>query len=394
MSHEVLTRVDEGADFLRSNTEAAELAGQLPEQTAKQLRDIGVIRMLQPVDRGGYEADPTDFFEAVMAVARCCAAAGWVAGIVGVHPWELALMDERLQDEIWGSDPDTWIASPYAPKGIATRVDGGYLLSGRWPFSSGTDHCAWAVLGAMEADANGTVRSPPVPLHVMLPRADYHIDHDSWNVAGLSGTGSKDVIVDGAFIPDYRTLKASDLLDQSAAKRSPRWDTPLYRMPWSSIFPNAITAAVIGACEGVIDAHLDYQKDRVGLITGPVIEDAISLHAVGQASSDVAASRTQLLSNVRHVFEVVKRGGTVDLVDRAAFRRDQVRCSWRAVEAIDRLVSLSGGTAMRRDNPVQRFWRDAHMGLHHAINVSSGVYQFYATQRMGVTTASPIAHTI
>lgn len=394
MPHEVLNRVEEASGFLRANTELAEQMGQLPDETAKQLRQIGVIRMLQPADYGGFEADPCDFFEAVMAVARQCGAAGWIAGIVGVHPWELALMPRHLQDEVWSTEPDTWIASPYAPKGVARRVEGGYLLTGRWPFSSGTDHCEWAFLGAMEADRDGNVGSPPVGLHVVLPRHDYEIDHDSWNVAGLCGTGSKDVVVTDAFVPEYRVIKAAELLDQTVARRSERWASPLYRMPWSTIFPSAITSAVVGACEGAIDAHLDYQRERVSPITGPVADDSVALHVVGQASSDVEASKSQLLRNVARAYEIVSAGGTVDMATRAAFRRDQVRCSWRAVEAIDGLVALSGGNAMRRSNPVQRFWRDAHVGLHHAINVSSGVYQYYATQRLGIETSSPISYTI
>ena len=136
MTHEVLDRVDEAAGFLRANTALAESMGRLPDETAKQLREIGVIRMLQPADYGGYEAHPKDFFEAVMAIGRSCGASGWISGVVGVHPWELALMSRHLQEEVWGDEPDTWIASPYSPKGIARRVEGGYLVSGRWPFGS------------------------------------------------------------------------------------------------------------------------------------------------------------------------------------------------------------------------------------------------------------------
>lgn len=394
MPHEVLNRVEEASGFLRDNTALAETMGRLPDETAKQLREIGVIRMLQPADYGGYEAHPRDFFEAVIAVGRICGASGWISGIVGVHPWELALMPRHLQDEVWGEEPDTWLASPYAPKGVAKRVEGGYVVSGRWPFSSGTDHCDWAFLGAMEADSDGSVSSPPVGLHIVVPRQDYEIDHESWDTAGLRGTGSKDVVMDEAFVPEYRTLKSSELLDQSVARRSDRWDTPLYRMPWSTIFPSAITAAVLGACEGAIDAHLDYQRDRISPMTGPGTEDAIALHAAGRAASDVAASRAQLLGNIDDAFATVSSGGTMDLTSRAEFRRDQVRCSWRAVEAIDALVALSGGNAMRTSNPIQRFWRDAHVGLHHAINVSNGVFQYAATQRMGIDMASPIAYTI
>jgi alkylation response protein AidB-like acyl-CoA dehydrogenase len=393
--HEVVQRAADAAPAFRENAAGTEEAGRLSAETAKQLRDVGVIRMLQPKDFGGYECHPCEFFEAVMSISSSCGAAGWIAGIVGVHPFELALMDRKLQEEVWGDDPDTWLASPYAPTGIARRVEGGYVLNGRWSFSSGTDECQWVFLGAMVGDESGEVADPPDSLHVVLPRSDYTIVDGSWEVAGLGGTGSKDVIVADAFIPEYRTLRAAEFLDQTFAKKSDRWDdSPLYRMPWSSIFPNAITAAVIGACEGVIEAHLDYQRNRISPFVGPAVEDSLALHAVGKAASDVHSARTQMLWNVGRAYDIVSAGGEVDLAFRTAARRDQVRGSWRAVEAIDELVPLSGGSAMRLQNPMQRLWRDAHMGLHHGINVSNGVYQFYTSQRLGIETDPPVKMTI
>ena len=90
-----------------------------------------------------------------MRIASLDGSTGWVAGIVGVHPWEMAMADAQVQEEIWGQDNDTWIASPYAPMGILRPVDGGYVFNGRWQFSSGTDHCDWIFLGAFIGDAEG-----------------------------------------------------------------------------------------------------------------------------------------------------------------------------------------------------------------------------------------------
>ena len=228
------------------------------------------MRLLQPTDFGGYAAHPRDFAEAVMAVAAQCGSTGWVCGVGGVHPWEMALMDRRLQEEVWGANPDTWIASPYAAQGVATPVDGGYILRGRWNFSSGTDHAEWLFLGALvgEADGSGRPAMPFTALHVVLPRADYTIVEDSWDVIGLCGTGSKDIIVDGAFIPSYRTINSEDVAagetasHNSVAQRAGRTET-LYRLPFWAIFPLGITAAVVGIAEGALAAHLDYQRGRV-----------------------------------------------------------------------------------------------------------------------------------
>src|SRR4051794_21452802 len=135
MVHEVVRRVEELGGRLRKVADETERLGRLSEEGGKVVREAGGMRMLQPTAFGGYAAHPQDFAEAVMAVAKECGSTGWVCGVGGVHPWEMALMDRKLQQEVWGSNPETWIASPYAAQGVATPTDGGYLLRGRWNFS-------------------------------------------------------------------------------------------------------------------------------------------------------------------------------------------------------------------------------------------------------------------
>ncbi|WP_051753545.1 hypothetical protein [Streptosporangium amethystogenes] len=188
--HEVLERIHAASERLAGLAEESERQGRLADESAKILKDTGVMRLLQPREHGGYAAHPRVFAEAVMALAASCGASGWVAGVVGMHPWELAMADARLREEVWGDDQDTWVGSPYAMTGVARPVDGGYLLRGRWQFSSGTDHCRWVFLGAMRGDADSRPLSPPQGMHVVLPRQDYTIVEDSWNVVGLKGTGS------------------------------------------------------------------------------------------------------------------------------------------------------------------------------------------------------------
>jgi alkylation response protein AidB-like acyl-CoA dehydrogenase len=395
MATKLLERIEEMSQYLREQAVEAEEIGQLPDETAKRLRELGIMRMTQPKSHGGLESHPAEFLEAIMALGTHCGATGWVSGIVGVHPAELALMDPRLLDEVWGDDPDTWIASPYTPVGLARPVDGGYQFSGRWGFSSGTDHCTWAHLGGLVTDADGVPLNPGVMVHLALPRSDYEIIEDSWNVAGLKGTGSKDVAVHDVFVPDYRVVEAAGVFSGEQAKVFGADASTLYRMPWSAVFPNAITSAIIGICEGALAAHLDYQRGRVNIITGKSAEDPFAMEAIGMAASEIRSARVQVLDNVNRMWDIVDAGGEVPFEQRAAGRRDQVRCAWRAVEALDLLMTRSGGTAMRTSNPMQRLWRDAHMGLNHAINMASPVLQFYGSVRIGADlTTSTVAMTV
>ena len=168
---QVLDRIMQHADEIRSEGIVGDEQMRLSDISAKHLRDSGIIRMLQPKEFGGSEAHPREFAETVMSIGALDGATGWVAGIVGVHPWELTFFDTKAQEEIWGDDNDMWMASPYAPMGVAVPVDGGYILNGRWSFSSGTDHCGWVMIGAAVGDKDGN-RTGQV-LHVLLPRSDY-----------------------------------------------------------------------------------------------------------------------------------------------------------------------------------------------------------------------------
>ncbi|WP_336085564.1 acyl-CoA dehydrogenase family protein [Nocardia sp. SSK8] len=382
----VLDNIAAIADQLRAQAPEAERHGQLPDATARLLKDAGSIRLLQPKKYSGFEAHPREFAETVMATAALDGASGWITGIVGVHPWQLAFADPKVQDEVWADDHDTWIASPYAPTGIARPVEGGYIFNGRWQFSSGTDHCDWIFLGAMLGNPDGSMALPPTMLHMILPRQDYTIVEDSWNVVGLQGTGSKDIIVKDAFVPDYRVMNGDHVIDGTAQREYGVTET-LYKMPWSTMFPLGISSAVVGIAEGALAAHLDYQRDRVGAQGTAVKDDPYVLFAIGEAAADINAARQELLSNVDRVFDLVEAGKEIGFAERAAVRRTQVRAAWRAVTAVDQIFARSGGNAMRTDKPLQRFWRDAHVGLAHAIHVPSTVYHASALSSLGIEPA-------
>lgn len=380
---DVMERVRELGPYLRDQAPEAEALGRLPEATAKQLKQAGVVRLLQPKRFGGCEADPATFFEAVMSIGSNCGASGWVSGIVGVHPWELGLFDEKAQEDVWGDDVDTWVCSSYMPTGRARAVPGGFELRGRWSFSSGCDLADWVFLGGVLVDDDGRPSDPPDTLHFLLPKGDFTIVDGSWEVVGLSGTGSKDVTVDGVFVPAHRTLRSTQINDGTAPGVHPGL-APGFKMPWSCIFPGAITSAVIGIAEGALREAVAYQKDRVSFRQGAIADSAVVMSLLGTAASDIESAHLQFVSNVQRMFALVSRGETVPLSMRSDGRRDQVRASWRAVRAVDDLFDHAGGGALRRTAPLQRFWRDAHAGLHHVINTVDKSFHSWSLVAMGL----------
>ncbi len=389
MTKRVIDGVAEHADQLREQAAEAEKIGKLTDDTVKTMKQIGSIRLLQPKLHGGLEVHPREFAETVMATAALDPSAGWINGVVGVHPYQLAYADPRVGTEIWADDVDTWVASPYAPQGVAVPVDGGYLFNGRWQFSSGTDHCDWIFLGAMIGDSDGKPLMPPQMLHMILPRKDYEIVEDSWDVVGLRGTGSKDVIVTDAFVPAYRTMDAMKVMDGTAQRDAGMTET-LYLMPWSTMFPLGISSATIGIAEGALAAALDYQRQRVNSSGVAIKDDPYVMYAIGEAAADINAARQELLANADRIYDMVDAGKEVSFEDRAAGRRTQVRAVWRAVSAVDELFARCGGNATRMDKPLQRYWRDVHVGQAHAIHVPSTVYHASALSSLGVDPQGPL----
>src|SRR5271169_2363456 len=145
----VLAGITELLPVFRQRAQEAEDGRVVPTESVKALAETGFFRLLQPVSFGGLEADPVTFFTAVRLIASACGSTGWVASVIGVHPWQLALFPPQAQQDVWAADPATRMSSSYAPTGKATRTAEGYRLDGRWSFSSGCDHASWVLLGGI-----------------------------------------------------------------------------------------------------------------------------------------------------------------------------------------------------------------------------------------------------
>src|SRR6266545_480846 len=199
MSREVLDGVRDLLPTIRERADEAERLRVLPEATVKDLEATGFFRLLQPHRYDGLEADVIDFYTAVRDIAGACGSTGWVASVIGVHPWQVALFAEEARDAVWGSDSTTRLSSSYAPTGRAVVAEGGYRLSGKWSFSSGCDHASWVLLGGLVFDAEGQV------------------------------------------------VNTSDL----------------YKLPFHSVFTSTITTPIVGMAYGAYAEHVEMQQKRV-----------------------------------------------------------------------------------------------------------------------------------
>src|SRR5713101_965128 len=197
---ELLARAEALVPVLRERAGRTEELRRLPDETLDELHRTGLFRILQPKRVGGSELPFRSIVELVAVIGRGCGSTAWVLANLAAHHWLLGMWSPEAQDEIWGQSPDNLIGSALIfPRGRARPVDGGYRLTGRWPFSSGVDPAAWNLIGAITSDEESGLSEPRI---FLLPSSDYTII-DTWHVIGLGGTGSKDVAAEDVFVPDY-----------------------------------------------------------------------------------------------------------------------------------------------------------------------------------------------
>lgn len=377
----VLAAVRDLLPGLRDRVPETEANRQVPAESVAEVRDAGVYRLLQPRRFGGLEAHPATFYEAIALIASACGATGWVSSVLGVHPWHLGLFADEAQHDVWDSDQDTVISSSYAPVGKATVTDGGFRLSGRWSFSSGSGHGSWNLLGGLVIGADGK----PIDYRTfLLPRADYEIV-DVWDTIGLRGTGSNDIVVDDVFVPEHRTLSMAS----TARCRCPGQelnDGPLFRMPYGTIHPYAITAPLIGMARGAYDSYVGYTRERVraSYVGEKAAQDQFAQIRVAEAAGDIDASWLQLIRNVSEEYELAAAGEKIPIPMRLRARRDQVMGSARSIAAVDKLFESAGGKAINMSAPISRFWRDAHAARAHAANDLERTLVLFGKQEFGV----------
>lgn len=365
MREQLLERAREMVPALRQRSAEAAALGQLPEATITEMKAAGFFRILQPARWGGYELDPQDFFDVQVTLAEGCMSTAWVFGVVAVHNWQLALFDDRAARDVWGEDDSVLISSSYMPVGKVQRVAGGFRLSGHWGFSSGSKHCDWAFLGAMVPPEKAG--DAPDYCTFLVPRSDYRIV-DNWNVSGLEGTGSHDIVVEDAFVPEYRCHRSLDGYQCSSPGNAVN-TAPLFKLPFGQIFVRAVASSAIGALQGALDSYLQVNRGRVGLNDGKRVQlDPVAQMAAAEARAVVDECRTLLQRDLALLMERAQTGDVPEENVRLALRFNAARISEACTKAINQLFIFSGAQGIFRDHPVNRAWLDINAGRTHVAN--------------------------
>ena len=372
------------APMLAANAAEDDQLRRLSDSTWKLLLDGGFLRSLQPARFGGGEVSLVEFVDATIEISRASPSAGWVAGVIGVHPWQLGLFTEKAQQEMWRDDPSTMHSSSYNPTGKAEKVAGGYKLSGRWSFSTGCDHCRGVMLGAISGTREIAGNQVRDFRSFLLMRDQYRIE-DNWHVAGLRGTGSKDIVVDETFVPDYRTQSHLDYAMNVSLPGQDLNKGPLFRLPWSVVFNMALAASALGSARGFVDAWIAATRDRKLNSGGRAADDSLIQNRLAEALWYLDATVSRVRADAIKLWQTAEAHQAVSMQQRAQMRWNMNRGCDLIGQAVTDLFRAASGRAIFLDHPLQRRFQDVQAALVHAYLVPDPLAKAVGGMILGAT---------
>lgn len=357
---ELLERAHALVPALRERAPRTEELRRIPDDTLADLHASGLFRMLQPRRVGGSELSYEAIVELTAVIGRGCGSTAWVLANLANHHWMLALWPRMAQDEIWNAAPDTLVGSALMfPAGHAERAGDGFRLSGHWKFSSGIDASGWCMLGGIVASAEGEL---PEYYVFLVPQADYKVI-DTWHVAGLRGTGSKDVEVSDVFVPAHRALS----VQQMKGGVAPGGETAaLYRLPVFDMFPYVVAGAALGIAQGAIEVFTEDIRHRITAYATTLLADYATTQArLGHAAAAVAAAERILVGNCREAMAIAAAGALPERAQKIRLRRDGAYAAHLCTESVDLLFGAGGGEFLYNQQVIQRCFRDVHAANSH-----------------------------
>jgi alkylation response protein AidB-like acyl-CoA dehydrogenase len=361
--------VDKAAALVTLLAERADTArqlGRLADDVVDELGTAGLITLMAPRSRGGAQASLETFVRVQEELARGCGSTSWVCGVYAAALYMLASFPDEAQDEVF-TDPAPKSVAAFQPEGAATRVDGGYRLSGTWRFCSGQHHADWALLSSI-AFADG---EPPAPAQFLVPRAGW-VAADDWQVSGLSGTGSCSLTVDNAFVPEHRVLPMADPARVSTLSKALS-DDPYFGMPFIPFFVTGAMGTPLGLARAAVEQfHERVQQRGITYTSYSRQADAPITHLqMDTASMKMDQARFHAERSIRTVGVVAGNPGDTAL--RVRCRADAAWATKLCGEVVDTVRQGSGASAIRHQDSLSRIVSDiealsVHSFLLHSTN--------------------------
>lgn len=365
---------------IAANAGQAERERKVPDENIRLLKEIGMHRAFQPKNFGGLEISLPEFTDCVAALAGACGGTAWAFSLLCTHSHQLAMFSAKLQQEVWGDNPDATACSSIAPFGQIEEAEGGVYLSGEMGWSSGCDHAEWAIVGFRRKNATGEL----IYSFGVIPRGDYEI-RDNWYSAGMRASGSKMLIINKAFIPDYRIEAAQDMMQGRSSGYNLYPDSSIFYAPYRPYFACGFAAISLGLAERMLVAFKKKNQNRVRAYTGASVGTATpALMRLAESTHQVAAARAFLEKTWQEHAEYGCRQQYPSHETLTYWRTNQAYAVKMCIATVDRLFSAAGATCWMENNEIQRLFRDSHMTGAHAYTDYDVCAQILGRELMGL----------
>jgi alkylation response protein AidB-like acyl-CoA dehydrogenase len=357
------------APLAREYADASERERHAQQPVVDGIAGAGIFHMFVPASLGGLEVDPSTGVRVLEALGAADGSAGWIAMIGSTTGVTSAYLQPPAAREIFGDGPGRVVGGVVAPRGAADVVDGGYRVTGRWPFASGSQHSQW-LLGGSLIRANGEVQTLPSgdpDVHfVFFPASEVEII-DTWHVSGLRGTGSHDMAVNHLFVPRDHAY--------SVPLGRPVHDGPLYRLSMMGLLSVCVAAVGLGIARTAIETVREMAQTKVPMgRRHPIADWATGQQEMARAEASLRSARAFMFDAIGEVWQMLEGGDTPTDDQRAVLRLSATNAAWASADAVDRAYNLGGGSSIYETSPLQRCFRDVHTLTQHVM-VGASTYE-------------------
>ena len=359
-----------------------ESARRMPADLARKLAEAGLFRMVIPHVYGGAECHPIECVRVIEEIARADGSAGWCLMIGAVTAILAGFLPEHAAREIYGTDPCVITGGAVAPTGKATVVAGGYRVTGRWQWGSGTQNCNWIAGGALVIDGQSVRRlGSGAQVGLMIFSADQAEILDTWYSSGLRGTGSHDFEVKDAFVPEERAI--------ALGVTPPVVDAPLCRFPMFGMLALGIGAVALGIARRAIGELVTLATKKKPTWESQTLAQSPRVQAdVAHAEAMIRSARSFLFDAIDAAWAPAAAGETPSIECRRDLRLAIANAAWESARAVDLMYHAGGGSSVQATSPIQRCFRDVHTITQHRM-VNQTMFEETGRLYLGVGDAGP-----